>query len=154
MAGEHRRRGRLRPEELAEAAVLGDVALILTLGGWWLPLGYVLYVAATVPFAALVVRRRLRAAVIATVAAGQVAFLMGGLIMEANLALIALAGITIGVAYRRGWGDLGAAAPAPVGAWLPPARGTVGGLAGPSQSRPLPPKPSDNRPPRAGQLAP
>ena len=77
MAREHRRRGRLRPEELAEAAVLGDVALILTLGGWWLPFGYVLYVAATVPFAALVVRRRLRAAVIATVAAGQVAFLMG-----------------------------------------------------------------------------
>ena len=75
MRREHERRGRLRPAELAEAAVVGDVALILTLGGWWLPFGYVLYVAATVPFAALVVRRRLRAAVVATVATGQVAFL-------------------------------------------------------------------------------
>ncbi|TML43549.1 MAG: DUF2232 domain-containing protein [Actinobacteria bacterium] len=137
MAREHRRRGRLRPEELAEAAVLGDVALILTLGGWWLPFGYVLYVAATVPFAALVVRRRLRAAVIATVAAGQVAFLMGGLIMEANLALIALAGITIGVAYRRGWGDLGTAALALVVTWLPTAVGTVAVLGVLSESRRL-----------------
>ena len=42
MADAPRPRGRLRPAELAEAAVLGDVALILSLAGWWLPFGYVL----------------------------------------------------------------------------------------------------------------
>ena len=89
MADAPRPRGRLRPAELAEAAVLGDVALILSLAGWWLPFGYVLFVAATVPFAALVVRRRLRAAVVAAVAVGQVAFLMGGIGLEGYFFLIA-----------------------------------------------------------------
>ena len=48
-------RGRrsLTAAELAEAAVLGDVALVLSLAGWFLPLSIVLFGAATVPFAVL-----------------------------------------------------------------------------------------------------
>ncbi|HMC53212.1 MAG TPA: DUF2232 domain-containing protein [Acidimicrobiales bacterium] len=133
----HRSRRRLQPAELAEAAVLGDVALILTLAGWWLPFGYVLFVAATVPFAALVVRRRLRAAVVATLATGQVAFLLSGLGLEAELALVALGGITIGLAYRRGWGGLATAALAVAVAWLPTAVVTLVSLAVLSESRRL-----------------
>ena len=70
-----RRHGPLTAAELAEAAVLGDVALVLSFAGWLLPFPIVFFAAATVPFAALTVRRRLRAVVIATVASGQVAFM-------------------------------------------------------------------------------
>ncbi|HMC42746.1 MAG TPA: ABC transporter ATP-binding protein [Acidimicrobiales bacterium] len=137
MADAPRPRGRLRPAELAEAAVLGDVALILSLAGWWLPFGYVLFVAATVPFAALVVRRRLRAAVVAAVAVGQVAFLMGGIGLEGYFFLIALCGITIGVAYRRGWGRGGTAVLAVGLAWVPTAVVTLVALTILSESRRL-----------------
>jgi energy-coupling factor transport system ATP-binding protein len=137
MTRDRQKGGRLQPAELAEAAVLGDVALILSLAGWWLPFGYVLFVAATVPFAALVVRRRLRAAIVATVAAGQVAFLMGGFLLEGYLALIALGGITIGLAYRRGWGRAATAALAVALTWLPTALVTVATLAILSESRRL-----------------
>src|SRR5438105_10304667 len=115
MADAPRPRGRLRPAELAEAAVLGDVALILSLAGWWLPFGYVLFVAATVPFAALVVRRRLRAALVAAVAVGQVALLMGGIGLEGYFVLIGLCGIAVRVAYCPCRGPEGSAVAA---AWL------------------------------------
>ena len=41
---ERRRRGPLDAAELAEAAVLGDLALVLTVAGWFLPAGTVLHV--------------------------------------------------------------------------------------------------------------
>ena len=87
-----RRHGPLSAAELAEAAVLGDVALVLSFAGWLLPFPLVFFAAATVPFAALTVRRRLRAVVIATVASGQVAFLLGGFTLEINHILVALLG--------------------------------------------------------------
>ena len=66
-----RRHGPLSAAELAEAAVLGDVALVLSFAGWLLPFPLVFFAAATVPFAALTVRRRMRAVVMATVASGR-----------------------------------------------------------------------------------
>src|SRR5438128_716468 len=78
-------RGPLRPAELAEAAVLGDVSLVLVFVGWLLPLTPVFFAAATVPFAAIVVRRRLRALVLSAIASGQVAFLLGGINLGGNL---------------------------------------------------------------------
>ena len=60
--------GPLTPGELAEGAVLGDVALVLSFAGWVLPVPLVFFVAATVPFAALAARRRLRAVVVSAVA--------------------------------------------------------------------------------------
>src|SRR5207302_8108488 len=65
--------GRLAPTELAEAAVLGDVALVLAFAGWLLPLSVLFWAAASVPYAVLTARRRLRAVVISGVASGQVA---------------------------------------------------------------------------------
>ncbi|MBV9410435.1 MAG: DUF2232 domain-containing protein [Acidimicrobiia bacterium] len=99
-----RRHGPLSAAELAEAAVLGDVALVLSFAGWLLPFPIVFFAAATVPFAALTVRRRLRAVVIATVASGQVAFLLGGFTLELNHILVALIGLVVGLAYRWRWG--------------------------------------------------
>src|SRR5438477_7452712 len=98
-----RRHGPLSAAELAEVAVLGDVALVLSFAGWLLPFPLVFFAAATVPFAALTVRRRLRAVVMATVASGQVAFLLGGFTLELNHLLVALIGLAVGLAYRWRW---------------------------------------------------
>ena len=50
----HELRGALRPSELAEAAVLGDLALVLEVLGWFVPLvGAAFQGLAIVPFAAL-----------------------------------------------------------------------------------------------------
>src|SRR4029078_9377691 len=98
--------GPLSAAELAEAAVLGDVALALNFAGWLLPFGLLFFAAATVPFAAITVRRRMRAIVIATVACGQVPFLFGVCQLELNHFLVALLGLAIGLAFRWGWGNI------------------------------------------------
>src|SRR4051794_15997697 len=117
--------GPLSAAELAEAAVLGDVALVLNFAGWLLPFSIVFFAAATVPFAALTVRRRLRAVVIAAVASGQVAFLLGGFILEINHFLVALIGFNVGIAYRRGWGKIRTSLLALPLIWLPVATFTL-----------------------------
>jgi len=123
-----RRHGPLSAAELAEAAVLGDVALVLSFAGWLLPFPLVFFVAATVPFAALTVRRRLRAVVIATVASGQVAFLLGGFTLELNHILVALVGVVVGLAYRWRWGWFRTALFAIPIIWLPTAAFTLAAL--------------------------
>ena len=45
--------GPLRPGELAEAAVLSDLALVLEVVGWFVPFGGALQALAILPFAAL-----------------------------------------------------------------------------------------------------
>src|SRR5437588_1359538 len=122
------RHGPLSAAELAEAAVLGDVALVLSFAGWLLPFPLVFFAAATVPFAALTVRRRLRAVVIATVASGQVAFLLGGFTLELNHILVALLGVAVGLAYRWRWGSLRTAMFAIPVVWLPTAAFSLAAL--------------------------
>jgi energy-coupling factor transporter ATP-binding protein EcfA2 len=101
-----RRRGRLRPGELAEAAILADVAVGLILVGWLLPLGTVLHAASVTPLAALTVRHRLRAMVVATLAGAAVAFLVGGVALATNVGTAGALGFAVGIAARRGWGML------------------------------------------------
>src|SRR4029077_18738317 len=132
-----REHGPLSAAELAEAAVLGDVALVLSFAGWLLPFPLVFFAAATVPFAALTVRHRLRAVVIATVASGQVAFLLGGFTLELNHILVALVGVAVGVAYRGRWGNVRTAMFAIPVVWLPTAAFTLAALAAFSSSRKL-----------------
>jgi len=124
-----RRHGPLSAAELAEAAVLGDVALVLSFAGWLLPFPLVFFAAATVPFAALTVRRRLRAVVVAAAASGTVAFLLGGFTLELNHFLVALLGLTIGLGYRWKWGKTRMALFAVPVVWLPTAAFTLGALA-------------------------
>ncbi|MBV8303282.1 MAG: DUF2232 domain-containing protein [Acidimicrobiia bacterium] len=124
-----RRHGPLSAAELAEAAVLGDVALVLSFAGWLLPFPLVFFAAATVPFAALTVRRRLRTVVIASVASGQVAFLLGGFTLELNHILVALVGLAVGLAYRWRWGAVRTALFAIPVVWLPSAAFTLAALA-------------------------
>src|SRR5437764_2476979 len=129
--------GPLTPAELAEAAVLGDVALVLSFAGWILPLPLIFFAAATVPFAALIVRRRLRALIVSAVASGQVAFLLGGLNLESNHLLVALVGRAVGLAYRWRWRTLRTALLAVVLVWIPSAAFSLAALAVFSETRRL-----------------
>jgi energy-coupling factor transport system ATP-binding protein len=116
-----RRRGRLDAAELAEAAVLGDLALVLAVVGWFLPIGGALFLAATIPYAALAARRRTRAVVVATITTGMLAFAVHGVSLLMNLAGVAAIGAAVGVAYRRGLGRTGTVATAIVVCWVPAA---------------------------------
>jgi energy-coupling factor transport system ATP-binding protein len=98
--------GALRPAELAEAAVLGDIALVFMVLGWFLPLGGALQVLATVPIALLANRHRPRAAVVATIAISAAGFVIGGLGLVVQAFLYGSLGIAVGIAHRRGGGAL------------------------------------------------
>jgi energy-coupling factor transport system ATP-binding protein len=98
------RRGRLRPGELAEAVVLADLSLALTVVGQIVPLGGVLLVAAVVPLAVVGARHRTRAVIAGAIAAAAVGFLVIGTPALTTMAACAAFGSVIGIADRRGWG--------------------------------------------------
>lgn len=95
--------GPLRPGELAEAAVLGDLGLVLEVIGWFVPFGGAFQALAILPFAALSSRHRLRAGVVAGLSAASVSFLVGGVGIVLQTALAATVGLSIGATYRRRW---------------------------------------------------
>jgi energy-coupling factor transport system ATP-binding protein len=98
------RRGRLRPAELAEAVVLADLSLALTVVGQVVPLGGVLLVAAVVPLAVVGARHRLRAVVVGSIAASTVGFLVIGTPAFTTMATCAAFGAVVGAADRHRWG--------------------------------------------------
>ena len=98
------RRGRLRPDELAEAVVLADLTLALCLLGHLLPLASVLFAAAVVPMALVAARHRLRALAAGTVAACVVGFLIAGVGLLTSVVGCAVLGAVVGWSTRRSWG--------------------------------------------------
>src|SRR4051812_46712891 len=132
-----RRHGPLNAAELAEAAVLGDVALVLSFAGMVVAIPLGLFPPPAGSLAALTVPPRPRAVVIATVASGQVAFLLGGFTLELNHILVALIGAAVGIAYRWRWGWVRTAMFAIPVVWLPTAAFTLAALAAFSRSRKL-----------------
>jgi energy-coupling factor transport system ATP-binding protein len=121
-------RGRLRPVELAEAAVLSDLAVGLILLGAFLPGGAILLAMSVTPFAALALRHRVRAVLIGSTAGATVAFLVGGTAVLAQVAASAMLGVAVGVAVRRAWGYPRTVALAVACAWAPAAAVTDGVL--------------------------
>lgn len=97
------RHGPLRPGELAEVAVLGDLALVLEVIGWFAPFGGAFQALAILPFGVLASRHRLRACVISAISAAAVAFLVGGLGIVLETGLAATIGTAVGTGFRRGW---------------------------------------------------
>jgi ABC-type multidrug transport system fused ATPase/permease subunit len=95
--------GRLGPGELAEAVVLADVSLALTILGQVIPLGSALLVAAVVPLAVVAARHRLRAVITGTVAASVVGFLVIGSAAFTSMGACAALGALVGAADRRNW---------------------------------------------------
>ncbi len=104
VAGSPRRNGRLRPAEMAEAAILADLSVGLHLLGWFLPFGGVFQAAAVTPLAALAVRHRNRAVVVATAAGAAMSFLVGGLGLAIEMAVSGILAAAVGTAIKRGWG--------------------------------------------------
>jgi energy-coupling factor transporter ATP-binding protein EcfA2 len=100
---EPRLRGPLRAVELAEAAVLADVAIALNLLGFILPLGYLLIILAVVPIAVLSARHRQRAVVACGVAGIIASMLVAGSGMAVNVFGCTLLGGAVGAAVRREW---------------------------------------------------
>src|SRR4051812_13019973 len=93
----------LRPGELAEAVVLADVSLALTVLGQVVPLGGVLLIAAVVPLAVVAARHRLRAVVTGAVAAAAVGFLVIGTPAVTAMLACGTLGALVGAGDRRGW---------------------------------------------------
>jgi energy-coupling factor transporter ATP-binding protein EcfA2 len=96
--------GPLTGAELAEAAVLGDLAVALLFLGWMLPLGPIIQVLSVIPQAALAHRHRPRAVVASAVASSSVAFLLGGVNLWSIALIVAFMGLAAGGGIRRGWG--------------------------------------------------
>ncbi len=123
----HELRGALRPSELAEAAVLGDLALVLEVLGWFVPLvGAAFQGLAVVPFAALAARQRARTAVVAMLAASSVSFLVGGVGIVLQTAIAGTLGLAVGTAYRRQWHPAAAVLVAAVTTGIPVAGISLG----------------------------
>jgi energy-coupling factor transport system ATP-binding protein len=120
-----RRGAPVTPVELAEAAVLADLALGLVVLGWILPLGSALFAAACVPLVVLSVRQRGRVLLVGVTAAAALGFLVGGTGVDTNLLACAAISAMVGVGLRRGWGPTRAALVAVVVLWPPVAAGTV-----------------------------
>src|SRR5262249_52660122 len=99
----HRTHGRLSAGELAEAVVLADLSLALTVVGQVVPLGGALLIAAVVPLAVVAARHRLRAVIAGAIAAGAVGFLVIGTAAFTSLAACAGLGALVGAGDRRGW---------------------------------------------------
>jgi energy-coupling factor transport system ATP-binding protein len=99
-----RQHGPLRPAELAEAAVLADLAVGLHVLIWLLPVGGGLQAAAVTPLAALAARHRARALVVATAAGTGVSLLVGGGILAVQMVVLGAIALCVGAAIRRGYG--------------------------------------------------
>ena len=107
--------------------MLGDLSVAMLFLGWLLPLGPVLMALAVAPMAALAARRRPRTVIAAALASSSVAFLLGGATLWSLALVVALIGMAIGAAIRRGWGWLALAAVA-VPIWAAVAGVTVSQL--------------------------
>jgi energy-coupling factor transport system ATP-binding protein len=131
------RGGPLRALELAEAAVLADLAVALCLAGWFLPFGGVLVAAAVTPFAAVASRHRLRATIAGAAIALGISVLIAGTSMATTIVGCSVLGAVIGSAHRRGWGPVRTVALAVAVAWPPAAALAVAAFAVLSRLRKL-----------------
>jgi energy-coupling factor transport system ATP-binding protein len=100
--------GPLRPSELAEAAVLGDLALVMEVIGWFAPIGIagLFQALAVIPFAVLAARHRLRAAVVSAISASAVASLVGGIGIMVPTLIASGLGLSVGISFRRRWSSM------------------------------------------------
>lgn len=96
------RRRPLAAGELAEAALLADLAVVLAVAGQIVPLGGALIALAAVPLAVAASRHRLRAVIAGSIAAGFVGFLVIGTAALWTMAACTVLGAWVGASDRRG----------------------------------------------------
>ena len=97
------RTGRCSPVEIADAAVLGCVCLVICLLGWFIPHASGVTVLATAPMAIVAHRHRARAVLAASIAASVVGFLVAGTGPLASVLGCGVVGGVAGAARRRRW---------------------------------------------------
>ncbi|MBV9660660.1 MAG: ATP-binding cassette domain-containing protein, partial [Acidimicrobiales bacterium] len=102
-AVETRMTGPLRPIELATAAVLGGLAVVLTVVGWFLPHLGLIAAFAVVPLGVVAHHHRLRALLASAFAACVLSFLVAGTGTVSNIVECAAIGGLVGIAKRREW---------------------------------------------------
>jgi energy-coupling factor transport system ATP-binding protein len=90
--------------ELAEAAILADLSVLLIAAGWFFPIAAPFVILAVTPFATIVVRHRLRALITGAASAAAIGFLLLGFGLAITMALVAGAGAIVGTAIKRRWG--------------------------------------------------
>ncbi|HUJ67607.1 MAG TPA: ATP-binding cassette domain-containing protein [Acidimicrobiales bacterium] len=95
--------GPLRPIELATAAVMAGVSVVLTVIGWLLPHLGLIAAFAVVPLGLVAFRFRLRAMMASAFAAALLSFLVAGTGTFSNIVECAAVGGLVGVAKRRKW---------------------------------------------------
>lgn len=103
-AGDRGRRAVLSPAELAEAAIMADLAIGFQVLGWLLPFGAAVQAMATVPLVALALRHRFRALLVGTLAGSTLAMLVGGITMAIQTGVAGAVAVAVGTGIRRGWG--------------------------------------------------
>ncbi|MGH9094087.1 MAG: ATP-binding cassette domain-containing protein, partial [Acidimicrobiales bacterium] len=105
-ASSHRAHGPLRPIEVATAAVMGGVTVVLTIVGWFFPHASAISALGAVPLGVVGHRFRIRAVIAAVVAASLVAFLIAGTGPVSGVIVCGLVGAMVGIFRRRGYGAL------------------------------------------------
>jgi energy-coupling factor transporter ATP-binding protein EcfA2 len=99
-------RGPLQPIELATAAVLGAMTVVLVIAGWFLPHASAITALGAVPMGVVANRHRPRAVIAAVVASASVGFLVAGTGVITTIVLCAAIGGLAGHAHRRRWGPV------------------------------------------------
>ncbi|MEZ5230733.1 MAG: hypothetical protein R2710_29900 [Acidimicrobiales bacterium] len=94
---------RLRPGELAEAAVMADLAVLAVLLARLSPFAGLTAVVGAVPFVVLGIRHRTRAIVVAFVVAVVLVFLLAGFNAATQVLVMAVFGGLIGRGMQLGW---------------------------------------------------
>ncbi len=91
--------------EIAEAAILGDVALGMQVLGWLLSIGAAIQWLSVIPFALLVIRHRRRVVVFSVASVSLVGFLLGGATLGLQIYLAGAIGHAVGKTYvkRKHW---------------------------------------------------
>ena len=100
-------KGPLRPLELAEVAILVDLAVVLTFLSMVVPaIGGIVGAMAAAPHAALRVRHRTRVVVMAGIIAWVLGLVIGGQVLAGGTIGAWIAGLIVGGAIKRDWGSL------------------------------------------------
>ncbi len=94
---------RLRPAELAEAAILADLAVLVTVLARLSPFAGLTTVVGAIPFAVLSMRQRTRAVVVAFWIAVVLVFLLAGFGAATQVLVMATFGGVSGRAFAGGW---------------------------------------------------
>ena len=127
----------LTPIELAETAVLVDIALALSLLGFLVPYAQVFFAAACIPIVVLGSRHRPRVMIVAFLSSTSAGFVLGGTGLATNIAVLTLLGGLIGMGTRRRWGSARTVGLVIAVLWPVVAGATVGLMAAFSQLRRL-----------------